>query len=432
MPNVLVLGSGAREHALVAAISRSVDNPIICYPGNVGTCQFGEIPTLDVSIMDVKALAAYADSQKFDLTIVGPEAPMSAGIAEAFHARGLTILAPTSTAARLETSKVYAKRFMQRHGIPTADFEIFDNVEDAFRYVKTENRPLVIKADGLAGGKGVYVCEDLREQMRAIIALMIDKVHGNAGSQIVIEEKLEGPEASVFYLVAGSRATFVGCAGDYKRAYDGDKGPNTGGMGAYSPHPLFNPESNQGAQHRVRTWTQFMMRILEGLRDDKIDYRGFLYIGFMLTADGPKVLEFNVRLGDPEAQVILPRWTDGIYDALLCAAHGDHSGSIGLNDICTVGVTLASANYPKKEIINERIYGPLYPLEPKDPSSLFFHGATQATMRNKSPITTGGRIGTAVGLGINYGEARDRAYALAGDIRCQGMWYRKDIAEGLI
>lgn len=426
VPKVLVIGSGGREHALTAAIARSIHGPVLSYPGNVGTEQLGGRLISIATLNDVCGLARDAQKAGVHLTIVGPEAPMAAGIAEEFARNNLAILAPSSVAAKLETSKVWAKEFMNRHSIPTARFEVFDDPRTASEYVISSRGAVVVKADGLCGGKGVYVCDNEYEARCAVQELMGKRVHGEAGQKIVIEERLYGKEVSAFYLISRNRAVFLTSAGDYKRAFDHDRGPNTGGMGAYSPHPLMDETLQQ------QVWDEVIENLLIGLDEEGIEYNGFLYVGLMVTPSGPKVLEFNVRLGDPEAQVLMPLWEGNVYEILEAAAKGVLlDEAIAFSKYCAVGVVMTTAKYPEKESVELRIRGPLCSGETFLDTVLLYHGATRTADKKFFPIATGGRILTAVGIASTYSKARERAYSLVSDMRFEGMRYRSDIASGL-
>src|SRR5437667_65601 len=298
---VLVLGSGAREHALAARLAAERDvGELICVPGNPGIARIAR--TIPADLTDLDALVEIADREQIDFTVVGPELPLSLGVADLFAVRGRLLVGPTADAARLESSKAFAKAFMARHGVPTARFHTCDSLDDAIAVVRggAFGEPIVLKADGLAAGKGVVIAEDTAAAERAVYDAMRDRKFGASGDRLVIEECLEGPEVSFFCICDGIRAVPIGTAQDHKRIFDEDRGPNTGGMGAFAPSPLVDAALEARVMHEV------VEPVIAGMAAEGRPYRGFLYVGLMLTAAGPKVIEFNVRLGDPEAQVILP------------------------------------------------------------------------------------------------------------------------------
>jgi len=308
--NVLVIGSGGREHALIYKLKQSpLVEKIYCAPGNAGIAQMAEL--INLAPTEVEKLRTLALEKSIDLTVVGPEVPLMEGIADAFEEVGLTIFGPSKGAALLEGSKVFAKNLMKRCHVPTAEFEVFSRLEDAIAYVKRCQRPLVVKADGLAQGKGVVIAHSSEEAAEALESLMGEKVFGSAGEKVVVEELLQGVEASVFALCHGTDAVILGSAMDYKRAFDGDQGPNTGGMGSISPHPLLTREMQQGILETI------IEPVLRGLMEEGVSYSGVLYAGLMLTEDGPKVLEFNVRFGDPETQAMMPLLDSDLAQLLI-------------------------------------------------------------------------------------------------------------------
>ena len=307
---VLVVGNGGREHAILWKVSQSpLVKGLYCAKGNGGTAKIAQ--NVSIEPTNVKALADFAQSEGIDFTIVGPEAPLVAGLVDEFESRGLKVFGPSQRASMLEGSKAFAKEFMQKYGIPTAEFHTFEDPQRAKNFIKDFGVPVVIKADGLASGKGVFVCKSYEEALRAIDNLMIKKALGEAGSKVVVEEFLEGEEASYIVMLNGDSYVPLPTSQDHKRLLDGDKGPNTGGMGAYSPNPFVDEATEKAIRELI------IERVIKGLREEGIYYRGFLYAGLMLTKDGPKVLEFNVRLGDPEAQPLLMRIKGDFLKTLL-------------------------------------------------------------------------------------------------------------------
>ena len=363
-----------------------------------------------------------ASRERADLTVIGPELPLSQGIVDALRARGLAVLGPSRAAASLECSKGFAKMFMARHGIPSARYHLADTPDEAARVVRSAELgfPVVVKADGLAAGKGVVVAHDEHEALSAIESMMRDKRFGEAGAKAVIEECLQGPELSFFVLSDGERVIPIGSAQDHKRAFDGDAGPNTGGMGAFSPSPLCD------AAMQDRILREIVAPVIRGMREEGHPYTGFLYCGLMLTGDGPRVIEFNVRFGDPEAQVVLPLIEGDFASALLAAARGDLRGvSLRFSTDRTVGVVLASEGYPDSYQTGRRIAG--LDLAASDGEALVFHAGTAS--RDGDIVTAGGRVLTVVGRGSSYAAARERAYKAASRISFEGLHIRRDIGE---
>lgn len=416
---VLVVGNGGREHALVwkLASERSVAD-IICAPGNAGIARLARCVPVDPA--DAHAVAEIARREEVDFTIVGPELPLSRGIADVFAAEGNLLFGPTQRAARLESSKVFAKEFMQRYGVPTARHASCESAAQAIAVLKSGEFgfPVVLKADGLAAGKGVVICRDHAEAETQVHAMMIDKRFGQAGARIVVEELLVGREASFFVVSDGRRCLPLGSAEDHKRAYDGDSGPNTGGMGAYAPSALFDTAT------QARVMREIVGPVIEGMRAEGSEFRGFLFVGLMLTADGPKVIEFNVRFGDPEAQVILPTIRDDLSELLMSAAAGElEAGRISMANDVRVGVVVASRGYPETYDTGKVIRG----LDVTDGllHVNVFHSGT--AKRDGDIVTAGGRVLTVVASGDDYRSAIGRAYDAVSHISFEGMHYRKDI-----
>jgi phosphoribosylamine--glycine ligase len=416
---VLVIGNGGREHALVwkLASERAVSE-IVCAPGNAGISRVARCIPVDPA--DPHAVAAIARREEIDFTIVGPELPLSRGVADVFAEDGNLLFGPTQRAARLESSKVFAKEFMHRCSVPTARHKSCDNAAQAIAVLRSGEFgfPVVLKADGLAAGKGVVIAPDLAEAESQIHSMMVDKRFGQAGARVVIEELLVGREASFFVLSDGTRAVPLGSAEDHKRALDGDAGPNTGGMGAYAPSSLFD------AATQSRVMSEIVFPVLEGMRSEGSEFRGFLFVGLMLTADGPKVIEFNVRFGDPEAQVILPMITAELSTLLMSAAAGElEAPKIALDGEPRVGVVLASGGYPDTYETGKVIHG----LDAAEaiPGVNVFHSGT--AKRGSEIVTAGGRVLTVVASGSDYRDAIGRAYQAVSNISFDGMHYRKDI-----
>ena len=418
---VLVLGSGGREHALAWRLARDPEvSAVVCAPGNPGIARLSRCVPVDLESPD--DVLSLADRERADLTVVGPEAPLERGVADLFRASGRPIVGPSRAAAALECSKAYAKEFMRRHDIPTARFVVCDRLEDALRVVAGSDFgfPVVVKADGLAGGKGVTVAGDRDEADAAIRAAMLDRQFGGAGAALVIEECLTGPEASFFVLTDGREVSVLSTAQDHKRIWDGDRGPNTGGMGAFAPSPLMTPEVIADVLGRIARPT------IAGMAGEGHPYQGFLYIGLMLTADGPKVIEFNVRLGDPEAQVVLPLVEGPLALTLMEAATGrlGNRRLIESGDRLT-GVVLAARHYPAQPETGCEITG-LDAAEAVD-GALVFHAGTRAI--DGRLVTAGGRVLTVVGRAASHESATAIAYDAASRIRFAGMQYRRDIGQ---
>lgn len=419
---VLVIGSGAREHALVARLAGERDvADLLCAPGNPGISALARTAPVDVSQPD--ALANLADREQIDLTVVGPELPLSLGIADRFAEEDRLLLGPTAAAARLESSKAFAKSFMARHGVPTARFRTCEAVDEALQSVRFGEFgfPIVLKADGLAAGKGVVIAADRAEAESAVTAAMTERRYGQAGARLVLEECLAGPEVSFFVVSDGARALPIGTAQDHKRIFDDDRGPNTGGMGAFAPSPLVD-EALQA---------QIMREIVEpsiaGMAAEGYPFRGFLYVGLMLTTAGPKVIEFNVRLGDPEAQVILPRIAEPLLPLLVGAAAGElRQRTCRLSSEKLAAVVLASRGYPESSEAGQPIAG-IEEAERVDGVTIYHAGT--ARRRDGQIVTAGGRVLTVVGRGGDFAQAVARAYEGVRHISFDGMQYRRDIGR---
>lgn len=405
MMKVLVVGRGAREHALVSKLaSEAVVDGVICAPGNAGIAAEPATRVVPVSVSDPAAILAVAESEGVDFTVVGPELPLAVGVADLFAAEGRPLFGPTRAAARLESSKAFAKAFMARHRIPTARFEVCPDPESALAVIRSGRfgPPVVIKADGLAAGKGVTVAEDLDTAEAAVRDAMVDRRFGDAGASVVIEECLTGPEVSYFVVTDGQRGLALASAQDHKRVNDDDAGPNTGGMGAFAPSPLFTPSLEQRVMREIVTPT------IDGMRAEGHEYRGVLYVGLMVTDDGPQVIEFNVRFGDPEAQIVLPMIESDLAPVLLAAARGDLDGvQWRINRDPHVGVVMASGGYPGSYETGLPIVG--LDRAAALPGVRVVHAGTAVS--DGAVVTSGGRVLTVVASGASFEEAIRRAYA---------------------
>ena len=418
---VLVVGSGGREHALVWRLSREPGvTALFCAPGNVGIAPFAELVPIDAG--DPDALLAFAEGASIDLTVIGPELPLDRGVVDRFRAAGRRVFGPPRAAAQLECSKAFAKDFMARHGIPTARYRVCASSSEARDAIAsgTFGFPVVVKADGLAAGKGVVVAADPADADAAIRAAMDEQQFGAAGARVVIEECLVGPEVSFFALCDGTRAIPITSAQDHKRILDDDRGPNTGGMGAFAPSPLLDASAEADIMAAI------VDPVLRGMRAEGTEYRGFLYAGLMLTAEGPKVIEYNVRFGDPEAQAVMPLIGGALLPLLVAAADGDLGDRrVELIPGVSVGVVLASAGYPGP-VTSGATIGGLYPAS-QMPGVTLFHSGTR--MGDRRIVTHGGRVLTVVGTGSTFEEAIDRAYGAVAKISFEGMQYRRDIGQ---
>ncbi len=413
---ILVIGSGGREHALAWKIAQNKEvSRVYVAPGNAGTATNPDM--VNVPISSVPDLLAFAQKEQIHLTVVGPEAPLSQGVVDAFRAAGLKIFGPTKAAAQLESSKDFAKAFMLRHGIPTAKYQTFTDAKLAHDYVNAEGAPIVIKADGLAAGKGVVVAMSAAEAHAAIDAMLSDNKLGDAGARVVIEEFLTGEEASFMVMVDGKNILALATSQDHKRLQDADQGPNTGGMGAYSPAPCVTPEIHAKALREVIRPT------IEGMAKDGIPYTGFLYAGLMISPDGSiKTLEFNCRMGDPETQPIMMRLKS---DFVALAEHAIN-GTLNLAEAewdrrYALGVVMASHNYPDVPRLSDEITG-----LPKDlVDAQVFHAGT--TLKDGKVVTSGGRVLCVTALGETVKFAQQQAYKIADEIKFDGAQYRTDI-----
>ena len=418
---VLVVGGGAREHALAWKLRQEPGvTAVLAAPGNPGMAELGQV--YPISVTDLDGLVDLARSEAVDLTIVGPEGPLDRGLADVFASEGLVLFGPTRMAARLETSKAFAKHLMGIAGVPTARYRVAETPEQALAAVDELGGSVALKADGLAAGKGVIVTDTPEEARAGIQTLMVQRKVGDAGRTLVVEERLHGPEVSFFAIADGDRAVPLATAQDHKRAFDDDQGPNTGGMGAFSPSPLVTPALEAQVMREIVT------PVIDGMRADGAPFRGFLYVGLMLTREGPKVIEFNVRLGDPEAQVVLPRLRVGLAELLMAAVSADglpKSYRVEASERPHVGVVMAAGGYPEHVHVGHAIDGLERAATLDD--VLVFHGGTR---RDKGRVVTaGGRVVTVVGAGAGFPAAIERAYAGVDAIGFEGARTRRDIGR---
>ena len=415
---ILVVGSGGREHALVWKFANDSRQPeVFCAPGNAGTSELGV--NLDISALDISSLLSWAKTNKPALTVVGPEAPLCEGLADRFQAAGFKVFGPCQAAARLEGSKVFAKEIMVAAGVPTAGFQQFSDAAVAKAYIRKNGAPIVVKADGLAAGKGVTVAATVEQAEAAVDEALVQKAFGDAGATVVVEECLQGEEASILALIDGRNIVMLASSQDHKRVFDRDKGPNTGGMGAYSPAPVVKDHLWPVIREQV------FERTLRELNKRGIDYRGVLYAGLMMTAEGPKVLEFNCRFGDPETQAILPRWDGDLFPALEACADGrlDERMVRWKSEPC-VCVVMAAGGYPGNYSKGDDIEGLAEAATLRD--VVVFHAGTK--MVGDKIVTGGGRVLGVTALGRDLREAVKRAYEAVSKIRFAHAHYRKDIA----
>jgi phosphoribosylamine--glycine ligase len=419
---VLVIGGGGREHALAWKLAQSPKlQAVYVAPGNGGTALDSRLE--NVNITDIPALREWALKEKIVLTVVGPEAPLAAGVVDDFRAHGLRVFGPTRAAAQLESSKAFSKAFMRRHGIPTAEYEAFTDPAAAHAYVDQKGAPIVVKADGLAAGKGVVVAMTAAEAHEAIDFMLLDNklgvTHNEGGARVVIEEFLQGEEASFIVLCDGKNVTALATSQDHKRLLDGDQGPNTGGMGAYSPAPVVTP------QVHARAMREIILPTIKGMEKDGITYTGFLYAGLMIDAKGAvKTLEFNCRMGDPDTQPIMMRLKSDLFDVMMAAT----SGALGQVELewdrrPALGVVMAAAGYPLNPRKGDTITGLPQPTE----DAVVFHAGT--VQKDGATLTSGGRVLCVTTLAGSVKEAQQRAYEVAQGIHFDGAQYRRDIGH---
>jgi len=418
---VLVIGSGGREHALAwkLAASPSVDE-LISAPGSPGMATLGR--TIDVKADDLEGLARLAKNEAVDLTVVGPEIPLVNGIVDIFEEGRLKVFGPSKAAAEIEGSKVFCRELARRHGAPMAEGETFDDADAAIDYAKTIAPPIVVKAEGLAAGKGVLICRDHKEAADAIEQIMRARVFGDSGNRVVVEEFLEGRETSIFCLTDGETKLILEPAQDYKRAQDGDQGLNTGGMGSYSPVPWLENEAREQAVREI------ILPLIDGLTSEGRTYRGCFYLGAMFTAKGPRLIEVNCRFGDPETQVLMPRLNSDLGEVLLACATGELKDvTLDWSDDACVSVVVASGGYPESYKKGLPIRG-IEDAEAMDGVAVFHAGTST---KDGTLVNTGGRVLNVSALGSSIPAARQRAYEAVEKIGMDGKHFRRDIAEGI-
>ena len=421
--NILVVGSGGREHAIVWKIAKSRKvKKIFCVPGNPGIANLAECVS-KIKGEDINGLREFAIKEKIDLTIVGPELPLTLGIVDGFEDKGLKIFGPSKKAAEIEASKVFAKNLMQKYGIPTGGYKIFKDSKEAKEYIKGHSLPLVVKADGLAAGKGVIICKTEEDALDAIKLIMEKKAFGKAGERIIIEDFLKGEEASFLAITDGKTVAPLPPCQDHKAIFDRDKGPNTGGMGAYSPTPIISPKLKQEIMNSI------MIPTVKAMEKEGRPYKGVLYAGLMITNDGPKVLEYNCRLGDPETQPIMMKLKNDLVDVLLSAVEGRLSKiKLNCDNKVALCVVMASKGYPGTYEKGKEIKGIEEASKIKD--VVVFHAGT--AVNGGKLVTAGGRVLGVTAMGVGIKRAINKAYEAVAKIKWEGVHYRKDIGEKAI
>ena len=414
---ILVVGSGGREHALVWKIKQNSEvMKVYCAPGNGGISRIAEC--VDIEVTDLKGLAQFAEKNKIDLTVVGPELPLTLGIVDLFRENGLTIFGPDKKAAELEGSKGFSKDLMAKYHIPTAEYQIFTDPEEAIRYINGKKIPMVLKADGLAAGKGVLICATRGEAYDGVERIMKKKDFGEAGSRLVIEECLTGEEASVLAITDGNHFIVLPAAQDHKAIFEGDQGTNTGGMGAYAPAPVMNDTLLETVVEKI------LQPTINGMKAEGRPYSGVLYAGLMITSGGPKILEYNCRFGDPEIQAILPLLETDLVELMMASIDGK-CGEVHpeLRKDSAVCVVMASGGYPGTYEKGKTIHG----LDQVDPDIIVFHAGTKR--RGDELLTSGGRVLGVTAIGENIKSAIDKVYGAVGKITFDGAYYRRDIGH---
>jgi len=417
---ILVIGSGGREHALVWKIAQSkLVDKVFCAPGNAGISQQAEC--LDIKGEDVGRILDFARKEDIDLTVVGPEAPLSSGIVDEFSNYKLRIFGPNKKAAQMEASKVFSKQLMAKYKVPTAIFKIFSDADEAKKYIEKIGAPCVVKADGLAAGKGVVVAKTVDEANQAVTSMMQEKIFGDAGNKVIVEECLVGQEASIIVLTDSREVIALASAQDHKRIFDNDSGPNTGGMGAYSPAPVVTPDLFKEILEKV------VYRTIDGLVSEGIEYRGVLYAGIMITKDGPKTLEFNVRFGDPETQAICPRLKSDLVEVMAACSEQklNRVRTLDWDNRACVCVVCSAGGYPGNYKSGKEIAGLDVAAAMQD--VVVFHAGTK--LENGKVLTCGGRVLGVTGCGNTIKEAINTTYQAVGKINFEGMHYRRDIGS---
>ena len=416
---VLIVGGGAREHALTWKAAQSRHSlELLIAPGNAGTAELGQ--NIDIDAEDIDGLLDFALKESIDLTMVGPEVPLSEGLVDRFNELALPIFGPTKAAARIESSKAFAKEVMGAAGVPTAQASVFKDYKSALGHINSAEPPFVVKADGLAAGKGVVIAQDKESAREAAYSMFVEGAFGAAGSTVLIEECMQGQEISVFAFLDGEYVSELAVACDYKRIFDNDLGANTGGMGSYSPSPFWDSD----LEDRVRS--EIMEPVAKQMTQLGCPFRGILYGGIMITEQGPRVFEFNCRMGDPEAQVVLPRLKTDLLDIAVATTEGRLSEcNVEWSHDSWVGVVMASQGYPDSYETGVEITG--IPANTRD--SIVFHAGTR--LQEEKTVTSGGRVLTAAARGTNISDARRRAYDLAGEIKFANAYYRTDIAASI-
>ncbi|MFH1943790.1 MAG: phosphoribosylamine--glycine ligase [bacterium] len=414
---VLIVGSGGREHAIVWKIGRSPRvEKVFCVPGNGGIAR--NVQCVDIDVTDLKGLARFAEKENIDLTVVGPELPLTLGIVDRFQERGLCVFGPNMLAAEIEGSKGFAKDLMAKYRIPTGEYAIFTHAEEATQYIHDNDPPFVLKADGLAAGKGVLLCDSRGEAFDGIDSIMKNKDFGEAGNRLVIEEFLKGEEASVLAISDGENFVVLPAAQDHKAVFEGDKGPNTGGMGAYAPAPVITPKMLEAVVEKI------LLPTVRGMKAEGRTYRGVLYAGLMMTSGGPKVLEFNCRFGDPEIQAILPLVETDLVDLMMASIEGRMKDiSIKIRDDAAVCVVMASGGYPGSYEKGKVISG----LDGVASDVLVFHAGTKK--KGDDIVTSGGRVLGVTAVEGDISSAIDKVYKAVGRITFDGAYYRRDIGH---
>ncbi len=416
--NVLIIGSGGREHAFCWKLRQSpIVSEIYCAPGNGGTS--GSAINIKLNITKHQEVIACCKEKKIDLVVVGPEAPLAIGIADDLESAGIKVFGPAYAAARMESSKIFAKEIMGKYNVPTASFRIFDDFEKAKDHIMSEGAPIVVKAYGLAAGKGVIVADTVEEAVSAARGMLVEKVFGAAGHKIIVEECLKGEEVSILVVTDGTNVIPLATSQDHKRVFNNDKGPNTGGMGAYSPAPLVDESMLKDIMENIISPT------IKGLYREGIEYKGVLYAGIMVTDAGPKVLEYNVRFGDPETQAILPRMKSDLAELMLATAEGDISGkTVEWDERSCVCVVLAAGGYPEKYENGKVVTGCD---EAVKEGALVFHAGTE--LKDGNIVTSGGRVLNVVAKGHTIKDAIDNTYRAVKKVQFEGMHYRRDIGR---